>query len=825
MLISKSKKILCLVFAVLLCLNISMFMVSATDETVLEDEPTFNLTELEVEKSYVDPIPLLIILVNYDANKNGVDDFDPADSSKLYSDKSSPYYGEQWTQTKHDQWAARGFGNNDSVASYYKELTEGNFTFTPCPETCAPSNKNGKVNDGVVEVTVPYKHPEAATGSNGNEDATSRTAALKAACEYLDVKALDKDGNGKLSYDELAIAYICAGSESSAAGSATSKAHFGVHAHYTGGASIRYDGVTVGAQGFIRVGELTGGNVAAAGVLTHELGHFIGAPDLYDTTSSSSTWTYTGYMSLMAEGSWSSYGGKAGFGASYMDPFNMVLCNIYSTTTVTQDGEYTLYNRQAGQDYNIIKLCTPDPYEYYLVENRYATTELTHYDNINSQNKGIVIWHIDETIASRSKPNSKGSGGAVAHEPGNVVMGKYKIAPNYCGFVKGDVFEANSSIYEFPLSGTPFTRLTEEQAKDFNLKITVLSAMGKEMKIKIENVYSVGPSGTMTTSNITTNSATLNGRVTDLNNGNCTRAGFIVSKNSDPTAENGTVYPCVPGKDGKFTVELTDLEPNTKYFCRMYISGDNGETIKTNVFYTNAIKKERTDYYVVFMYKGITDVERSYEVKVKPGETLNYNFPMNKLGYVFCGWYKDPDFTERYDMAFTQTKCDDFALYGKWALPENVATLKIVGAESKYKNFPTEIGGTFSYITPVDKPGYVFEGWYMDPDFNLAADFDQIVPDAEEYTIYAKWAKEGEVTTESETIETTEAETTTVVTEVETTEAVTTPEEVTTDEYVQPVKNNTVVIIVVVAVSVVVLVTVLFFVFRKKKTTKPDDQE
>lgn len=807
-------RLISLVFALLLCASTFVFAQTLPDE---ETEPEFNITSLNIESSYTSPIPLLLILINYDANGNGKNDFDPADSRKLYSDKTSEYYGEQWSYSTQKEWAERGFGKNDSIASFYYEMTEGHFTFTPCPETYQDLNNGGVKNDGVIEVTVPYKHPQAATGTDSGEDANSRKAILREAAKYVDFKSLDKDNNGKLSASELAIVYICPGQESSSAGSFDDSKHFGVHGHYTGGAGIIIDGVTVGAAGFVRVGEYTSkSSISTVGLFTHELGHFLGAPDLYDTTSSSSKWNYVGYMSLMASGSWSSYNGLNGAGASYMDPWDMQRCGLYDYTIVTEDGEYTLYNRQASQPYNILKVYTPNPDEYYLIENRYVNPSMTHYDRISSTNHGIIIWHIDESVCRGGKPNSKGNGGAIIHEPGVTILSKTQLSPNYCAFNKGDVFDSDYSGYKFPLSGTSYTLLTEEEAASFNLKITVLTSAANEMKIKIEGAISAAPEGVVTTSDISTTTALITGKITELNNGNCTKAGFIVSKNSNPTIENGTKYACQPDESGKFTLQLLDLEPNTKYFVKMYLTGNNGTSEKINVFYTDSIKKERTDYYVVFMYKGITDVERSYEVKVKPGETLKYNFPMTKRGYTFCGWYKDAEYTELYDMGFTQTKCDDFSLYGKWVTDDNVATLRLEGAESKYLYFPCEVGTTFGYVTPKERDGYTFAGWYLDEERTIEADFDQIIPDAIEYVIYAKWDKETTPDPVTETTAVTTETTTTVQTET-TIETTTTPISTTNGGSGENQSGSIITLVIIAGVGLVVLVVVVLLITRKKK--------
>ena len=86
----------------------------------------FILTELPDDSWYLDPIPMLIIKVSFDPNKNGKNDFDPSDGSRLYADKTSPYYGEQWCYSTDKYWYDTFFSDNkDSMKTFYKEVSGG----------------------------------------------------------------------------------------------------------------------------------------------------------------------------------------------------------------------------------------------------------------------------------------------------------------------------------------------------------------------------------------------------------------------------------------------------------------------------------------------------------------------------------------------------------------------------------------------------------------------------------------------------------------------------------------------------------------------------
>lgn len=736
-----------------------------------------SLAELTTETFSLDPIPLLILKVSFDANGNGKNDYDKTNGSALYANKDSELYGEQWCYSSDKYWYDTFFSDDESsMKTYYKEVSNGNFYFYPAEETYVSDAGGGVENDGIVEVVVPYKHPMASTGGESNEDATSRMAALEAATKYIDFAKYDKNGDGYLSYTELAILFVCGGYEYSYSSSRPSdRMAFGVWAHYTSGSGIKANGVTVGRT-FVRVGEyLTDTQPITIGTVAHELGHFIGAPDLYDTnkTSSSSNWSYAGNVSLMSSGSWLNYSGKTrGTAPAYMDPYNAIECGLLPVTEVYEDGEYTMYSRHSSKgEYNILKIRTANPKEYYLVENRYHEEGDTQFDAISSTNRAIMIWHIDESIATGSGVNSSGKG----HDPGVVPMGVSGLSTSNCGFkyVDGSLdgrsytFESNSSKYRFPISGTSYTSVTAEEASTFAIKITVKegSYAGDEMVVSVSVNAKLAPEFSVSTEEKLTTALSFKGKITNLFGGDVTSVKAILSKKADATEADGTVKTITPDKSGNFSFTFDGLEVNTKYFCRVIVEGKNGAREKTYTAFTMPEKKERTDYYEIFLYKGLTAVEKRNRVKVKPGETFDYTFPMEKGGHDFCGWYTDPEFTTRYDMGFTQTVCIDFTLYAKWVETGNTASLKLVGAESKYKLFACEIGDSFDAPVPADKEGYKFIGWYADEALTVPYDFGQKVEEAGEITIYAKWEYTGEEKPET----TTETKITETTTKIETT--------------------------------------------------------
>ena len=69
-------------------------------------------------------VPLLVIKLSFDANGNGINDYDPENPKALYSNSSSPLYGEQYCFSEDSVWAEKCFGNSGaSLSDYYKEIS------------------------------------------------------------------------------------------------------------------------------------------------------------------------------------------------------------------------------------------------------------------------------------------------------------------------------------------------------------------------------------------------------------------------------------------------------------------------------------------------------------------------------------------------------------------------------------------------------------------------------------------------------------------------------------------------------------------------------
>ncbi|QGG49675.1 InlB B-repeat-containing protein [Lysinibacillus pakistanensis] len=125
-----------------------------------------------------------------------------------------------------------------------------------------------------------------------------------------------------------------------------------------------------------------------------------------------------------------------------------------------------------------------------------------------------------------------------------------------------------------------------------------------------------------------------------------------------------------------------------------------------------------------------------------PPQTIAYNEkaikPQNpiRIGYVFEGWYKDSDHTEKWDFAMDRVQAN-IILYAKWAIKEH--TLSFVSNDGTAVS-PQTIAYNEKAIKPQNpiRIGYVFEGWYKDQTFTTQWHFDTNVV-TEDTKLYAKW--------------------------------------------------------------------------------------
>jgi M6 family metalloprotease-like protein len=152
----------------------------------------------------------------------------------------------------------------------------------------------------------------------------------------------------------------------------------------------------------------TGGTgITRIGVICHELGHFFGLPDLYDTDYSS-----------RGVGNWCMMGNSWGFAGDQLNPPHFsAWCRLFlgwsNSQILTTPGTYSLSPAENSSEI-VYKVTQGFPSgEYLLIENRqplvYDRNMPVGPDNV--QRGGLAIWHIDENAGGNSIEGFPGQNG------------------------------------------------------------------------------------------------------------------------------------------------------------------------------------------------------------------------------------------------------------------------------------------------------------------------------------------------------------------------------------------------------------------------------
>jgi uncharacterized repeat protein (TIGR02543 family) len=336
-----------------------------------------------------------------------------------------------------------------------------------------------------------------------------------------------------------------------------------------------------------------------------------------------------------------------------------------------------------------LRVNTPDPDEYYLVEIRLKKgfeSKLTS----GIAEGGIMVWHIDEALNRRyfaeGSASTSTSLNGKRHDPAIVPLfstgydaeGRYMTSTSPADpFYYYDAENPSKAIFE---SGK-FRSVTNGYQsfnsypsgwtgdKNYNLRIEVLTAPGEEMTIKISGSQDgrkdFAPIVSADYSDKTHDTLTVEGTLEAINDSSITEYGIILSTSEDFTENLVKKVVQIDGK--KFSATFEGLTPQTKYYYMVYVESDHGTALHTNSTTTNSAPKEQTSIKVT-LYRGISSPDKAYTIKVEYGSKLTVPAAaMNKPGYTFEGWYYDEAFTKPYDInTVIQKGTAEFTLYAKW---------------------------------------------------------------------------------------------------------------------------------------------------------------
>lgn len=233
-------------------------------------------------------------------------------------------------------------GVTGSVFDFYNEASNGQLKLTF--DVLGPYTAN---------YTVDYY------GSNtyGNASALANEAINKAA-PHVDFSDYDNDGDGNV--DGLYI--IFAGNGEEAGGGADAIwSHAGWVDRYINGVRINRYACSPEHRG------ASGSSITYIGVICHELGHVLGAPDYYDTNyETGGSYDGTGTWDLMASGSWNAGGSKP----SHPNPRIKVYTYNWADVTTLNTPQNVILPPSIYYKNAYYRINTNTNGEYFLLENR-----------------------------------------------------------------------------------------------------------------------------------------------------------------------------------------------------------------------------------------------------------------------------------------------------------------------------------------------------------------------------------------------------------------------------------------------------------------------
>ncbi|MCI8519901.1 MAG: hypothetical protein HFE50_00220 [Clostridia bacterium] len=323
-----------------------------------------------------------------------------------------------------------------SVVNYWKENSNGLDIFEPADTSGVEVGRKGTVSyedytdiayeiiaraDGVVRISLDIPHPTP-TGSEGKNGLHKAVIMVIGALEENDF-----DFTAEKSH----IVTIFAGYGQSIAQGTVGKGHFRAYTSATGvetPGGIMLDPYT--AQPEMYSLDIHDG----IGTICHELGHSVfKLPDLYFSELPVGPSDGLCNYSLMSIGCWGRrydptdwnknyndpYAAQRGHVPSHLDPWCKIKCGFVTPELVVSDWDgniSSISDTVTDSKYNVIKVMSKaDPKQYFLIENRQligfdkgleVLNSWSNYPYENIFNGGIIIYHIDENVKYSNNNNT-----------------------------------------------------------------------------------------------------------------------------------------------------------------------------------------------------------------------------------------------------------------------------------------------------------------------------------------------------------------------------------------------------------------------------------
>ena len=377
--------------------------------------------------------------------KNGAKSFPTTGNRKLllilanFSNTTTTY-----TQAQFNNYMNQtNYNGTGSFKDFFLECSYGTLTMTTTV---------------TAWVTLPNTHDYYGPDANWGEFAYD---AVVAANSTVDYSQFDNDGDGTV--DGVAIIHQGPGQESTGSTDDIWSHSYDLTSAGYSVAQRTFDGVKVNS--YTAQPELIDGNMTTVGVMCHEFGHNLGAPDFYDTDydeTGNGQYEGTGEWDLQASGCWNGTGyTSALMGNKPAQPNAYTKCYIYNwaTPTILSTGATVTLNNSTQNAGSFYRFNTNTANEYFLLENRQKVGFDAYVPG-----HGLLIYHVDGSyVSSHSSSNDIN----ISSHQGMYIIPANSTVANGIAVSASTTLNSTGAPYPGSASKTSFTDVTTPNSKSW----------------------------------------------------------------------------------------------------------------------------------------------------------------------------------------------------------------------------------------------------------------------------------------------------------------------------------------------------------------------
>lgn len=454
------------------------------------------------------------------------------------------------------------------------------------------------------------------------------------------------------------------------------------HRSNLGSYSRRYDGTTIGDY---MINPETRGTIASPrmieiGVYCHEFGHILGLPDLYDTDDNNGTSRGLGNWCLMASGNYN----NSEKTPSSLSAFCKYQLNWVTAVNISVEGMYNL--KPAASDSIIYRINTPVSKEYFLLENR----QFVGFDS-KLPGKGLAIWHIDDSLYSKTWLRGWNSVNATEEHKGvdlEEADGYDHLDKNFNSGDLGDLFPGSRNKIDFNDGTYPNAKTYNGQAS--NVRIYKIA---QNADSSITFGFGSAPSASFVTSATTI----------------CQNAQFNITNNS--TFATNYIWSFGDGRIDTIQNPTHTFSIPGTYYIKLKVTNDLGQQDEDSIKVTVVALPEAG-----FEIKG-NDMVVSFTNTTKNGKTYTWYWGDGRLSINNL-----PTFTRTYDkpgtytikmIAMNENGCKSDTITKTIQLPVDVTSINENNADNySLKAYPNPTNGIINLSFTIEKPEQVEIGIY-----------------------------------------------------------------------------------------------------------------